>query len=145
MATVYEIPPDVLIEKVALDLKDKGKLKMPEWAKFVKTGPHKGRAPQDDNWWWIRAASILRKVYINSPVGIQRLRTVYGGKKNRGVKPERFYRASGKIIRVILQEFDGMGLTEKAKEGRKITPKGQSYLDKIATELAKKSKQAGNV
>ncbi|MBN2014575.1 MAG: 30S ribosomal protein S19e [Candidatus Altiarchaeota archaeon] len=140
MATVYEIPTKIMMEKTAFDLKDKNKMQMPEWAKFVKTGAHKEKAPQDDNWWWIRAASILRKVYINGPVGIQRLRTAYGGKKNRGSKPERFYRASGKIIRVILQEFDKMGFTEKVKEGRKITPKGQSYLDKIATDLAKKSK-----
>lgn len=140
MATVYEIPPDVLIEKIALDLKDKGKLKMPEWAKFTKTGAHKEKPPQDNNWWWIRAASILRKTYTNGPVGTQRLRTVYGGKKNRGVRPERFYRAGGKIIRTILQDFDTMGFTEKVKGGRKITSKGQSYLDKIATELAKKSK-----
>ena len=140
MATVYEIPPDVLIEKIALDLKDKGKLKMPEWAKFTKTGAHKEKPPQDNNWWWIRAASILRKTYTNGPVGTQRLRTVYGGKKNRGVRPERFYRAGGKIIRTILQDFDTMGFTEKVKGGRKITSKGQSYLDKIATELATKSK-----
>ncbi len=142
MATVYEIPSDVMINEVALDLRDKNRLKMPDWAKSVKTGVHKEKAPEDDNWWWIRAASILRKIYFNGPVGVQRLRTVYGGKKNRGVKPEKFCRAGGKNIRVILQEFDRLGFTEKInRTGRKITPKGQSYLDKIATELTKKTKQ----
>ncbi len=29
-------------------------------------------------------------------VGTERLRTYYGGKKNRGVKPEHQYKASGK-------------------------------------------------
>ncbi|RLI92865.1 MAG: 30S ribosomal protein S19e [Candidatus Altiarchaeales archaeon] len=140
MTTVYEIPPDKMIEIVANDLKNNVKLKMPEWAKFVKTGAHRERMPQNDDWWWIRSASILRKIYINGPVGVQRLRTAYGGKKNRGVKPEKFYRAGGKIIRSILQEFDRIGFTEKVNNGRKITPKGQSYLDKLATEISRKSK-----
>ena len=140
MTTVYEIPPDKMIEIVADDLKNNVKLKMPEWAKFVKTGAHRERMPQNDDWWWIRSASILRKIYINGPVGVQRLRTAYGGKKNRGVKPEKFYRAGGKIIRSILQEFDRIGFTEKVNNGRKITPKGQSYLDKLATEISRKSK-----
>ncbi len=140
MTTVYEIPPDKMIEVVADDLKNKVKFNMPEWAKFVKTGAHKERMPQNYDWWWIRSASVLRKVYLNGPVGVQRLRTAYGGKKNRGVKPERFYRAGGKIIRSILIEFDKVGFTEKVNGGRRITPKGQSYLDKLATEFSRKSK-----
>jgi small subunit ribosomal protein S19e len=138
MTTVYEIPPEKMIEIVANDLKNKVKLKMPDWAKFVKTGAHKEKMPQSDDWWWIRAASTLRKVYVNGPVGVQRLRIDYGGKKNRGVKPEEFRKAGGKIIRTILQEFDGLGFTEKVKKGRKITTKGQSYLDKLASEFSKK-------
>jgi small subunit ribosomal protein S19e len=140
MATVYEIPPGEMIKAVALDLKEKEKLKMPDWAAHVKTGAQKEKAPQDADWWYMRAASVLRKIYVNGPVGVQRLRSAYGGKKNRGVKPERFYRGGGKIVRVVLQEFDKKGFTEKVKDGRKLSSKGQSYLDKIASELAKKSK-----
>ncbi len=140
MTTVYEIPPEKMIEIAAGDLKNKVKFKMPDWAKFVKTGTHKERMPQDDDWWWIRSASILRKIYINGPVGVQRLKVAYGGKKNRGVKPEKFYRASGKIIRIILQEFDKIEFTKKVDNGREITSKGQSYLDKLATEFSRKPK-----
>lgn len=141
MTTVYEVPADKLIERVAEDLKKNKKLSAPEWARFVKTGAHKERMPQNENWWWIRSASILRKIYINGPVGVQRLRTEYGGKKNKGMKPEKFYRAGGKIIRTILQEFDKIGFTEKVGEGRRITSKGQSYLDKISTEIVKEQKK----
>ncbi|RLI92256.1 MAG: 30S ribosomal protein S19e [Candidatus Altiarchaeales archaeon] len=142
MATVYEVPADELIERVAEDLKKNIKFKRPEWAKFVKTGAHKERMPQNRDWWWIRAASILRKIYINGPVGVQRLRTAYGGRKNRGSKPEKFYRGGGKIIRTILQEFDRLGFTEKNREGRRITPKGQSYLDKISTQILREKTKA---
>ncbi|MCK5140228.1 MAG: 40S ribosomal protein S19, partial [Thermodesulfovibrionia bacterium] len=105
MATVYDVKPDVLIERVAEDLRNNVKLKRPEWVSFVKTGAHNERMPEDPGWWEIRAASILRKVYTNGPVGVQRLRTAYGGRKNRGVKPEKFCRAGGSILRTILKEF----------------------------------------
>lgn len=137
MATVYEIPPDKLIAKAAEDLKTNVKLKMPKWVEFVKTGTHREREPDNPDWWWIRSASVLRKVYLNSPVGVQRLRTAYGDRKHRGVKPEEFRRAGGKIIRTILKEFDNLGLTEKSSNGRIITKKGQSYLDKIASDINK--------
>jgi len=74
MATVYDVPADKLIEKVARDLKESVKFERPEWALFVKTGSHKERQPDDENWWWIRAASVLRKIYLNGPIGVERLR-----------------------------------------------------------------------
>jgi len=137
MATVYDVPADKLIEKVARDLKESVKFERPEWALFVKTGSHKERQPDDENWWWIRAASVLRKIYLNGPIGVERLRTAYGGRKNRGSKPEKFRKAGGKNIRTILKEFDKLGFTEKVSGGRKITAKGQSYLDRIANDIIK--------
>ena len=142
MATVYDVSAADLIEEAAKDLKEKQKFTRPEWAKFVKTGVHVERCPENPDWWWLRAASILRKIYINGPVGVSRLRTVYGGRKNRGVKPEKFKRGGGKIIRTILQGFDELNFTKKTEKthaqsakGRVITPEGHSYLDKIATDV----------
>lgn len=135
MITVQDVPADKLISEAAKDLKENVKLPRPAWALNVKTGASKERRPEDEDWWWTRAAAILRKVYLEGPIGVQRLRVAYGGRKNRGVKPEEFRKASGKIIRSILIEFDKLGLTgkdAKKKEGRRITPKGQSYLSAIA-------------
>jgi len=141
MATVYDIPVEKLISKVAEDLRTKVKLEMPEWAFLVKTGAHKERIPENEDWWWFRAASILRKLYIRGPTGVHKLRVLYGGRKNKGSRPEKFYPAGGKIIRAILKEFDQLGFTEPAeRKGRRITPKGQSYLDKIATGISKEGK-----
>jgi small subunit ribosomal protein S19e len=137
MTTVYDIPPGAVIKAAALDLKEKTKLKRPDWSLYVKTGADKERPPENEDWWWVRAAALLRKIYVDGPVGVQRLRSIYGGRENKGRKPERFRRASGKIIRVILQEFDSLGFTEKAgKEGRRITSKGKSYLDRVASTVA---------
>ncbi|ODS37232.1 MAG: 30S ribosomal protein S19e [Candidatus Altiarchaeales archaeon WOR_SM1_79] len=144
MATAYDAPADELIEAVAEDLKHNVRLKRPQWARFVKTGVNKDRCPENPDWWWTRAASVLRKVCVNGPVGVSRLKVAYGSRKNRGHKPEKFQKGAGKIIRSILQEFDDLGFTEKVagkdrKCGRKITPKGQSYLDKIAGRMSSES------
>ena len=137
MTSVYDVPAGKLIAAVADDLKQNVKLPKPEWSAFVKTGAHRERSPEDENWWWIRAAALLRKIYVDGPVGVQRLRVVYGDRENKGHKPEKFRRAGGKIIRAILQEFDRIGFTEKVgKEGRKATPKGKSYIDRIASSVA---------
>ncbi len=133
MPTVFDINPNELIEKVAEALKKD--VVMPEWAKFVKTSTGKERPPDRTDWYFYRAASILRKVYKDGPVGTNKLRLKYGSKKNRGHKREEFRRASGKIIRSILQQLEKNGYVKKDKKGnfsgRVITPKGKSFLDKM--------------
>ncbi len=134
MASVYDVEPNELIARVAEELKKNDNIQPPEWAKFVKTGMHKERVPQQPDWWYIRAAAILRQIYIR-PRGVSRLRRKYGGKKNRGHAPERFYRAGGSIIRKCLQQLEAAGFVKKGPRGREITPEGQRFLDKIASEI----------
>ncbi len=137
MATVYDVPADMLIQKVAEKLKNMEEIKPPEWAKFVKTGVHKERSPEQDDWWYIRAAAVLRKVYVNQPVGLERLRTAYGGRKRRGVEPPKFMKGSGSVIRKVLQQLESAGLVKKTDEGRVVTPQGRALLDKTAAEIKK--------
>jgi small subunit ribosomal protein S19e len=106
--------------------------------KFAKSGSHKERPPEQKDFWYIRAASILRRLYIDGPIGVERLRTYYGGRKSRGTKPSKFRKASGNIIRKILQQLEGARLVEKAgKSGRKLTSNGRRLLDRIAYEVKK--------
>ena len=144
MVTIQDINPSELINKAAIELKKSKIVQIPEWAKVVKTSPAKERLPVDIDWWYYRAASVLRKVYLKGPIGVSKIRTYYGQKKNNGVKPEHFYRGSGKIVRVILQQLESEGLIKKVEKGihkgKIITPKGQSFLD----QLAKKDGFGGN-
>ncbi len=138
--TLREIKPKLFIETLATRLKAMDEFKMPEWAIFVKTGISKKRPPERDDWWHIRAASILRSAYIQGIIGVSRLRTKYGSKKERGVRPEKFFKASGKIIRTILQQATKVGFIEHTKEkptGRKLTKKGKEFLEALAIELKK--------
>ena len=130
--TVFDVPAQYLIEEIARDLKENQKLKQPEFAMFVKTGAHRQRPPQQKDWWYVRCASILRRLYVDGPHGVERLRTYYGGRKDRGTEPEKFVKASGKVIRSCLQALEGLGFLEKHPKGRKVSPKGESYLTKIS-------------
>lgn len=134
MATIYDADIQKSIEKIAAGLKPV--IKIPEWAKYVKTSSGKERPPEDPEWYYQRAASMLVKIYKKGPIGVSKLRVKYGTKKNRGHSPERFVRASGKIIRNILQQLDKAEFTSFKKEGvhkgRIITPKGKSLVDKNA-------------
>lgn len=132
--SVYEIPADEFNGSLAETLKQREEFKMPEWAAFVKTSTARARPPVETDWWYKRAASILRQLYIKGVVGVGRLRTRYGGRKNRGMRPEEFRKASGKIIRIILQQAEKAGLVEKfkgKKSGRQLTQKGKEFLDSI--------------
>ncbi len=146
MASIYDVNPSELIKQAGEELKKE--IKMPDWAKFVKTGPAKERPPSQPDWFYFRAASILRKVYMHGPIGVNKLRIKYGSKKNRGHKPEHFYRAPGKIIRSILQQLESKQLIKQdAKghhKGRIITPKGRSFLDKLATQNGPRTSEEKN-
>src|SRR3989344_4329372 len=135
--TVYDVPATPLIHKAAESLKTA--ILMPEWAQYVKTGHGKERPPQQPDWWYVRAAAILRKVYLNSPIGTNQLSVLFGNKKNRGVKPERTVPGSRKIIRTILQQLEKEGyiqqVTKGIHKGRSITGKGKSFLDKISSSV----------
>ena len=137
MTSVKDVMAHPLILEVAKDLKENKGVLMPEFAVFVKTGSHREKAPANPDWWFIRMASILRKVYISGNVTVSSLRSYYGGKKNRGVRPSIFRKAGGKIIRVCLQDLGKLGFVEISddKKGRVLTSKGQKYLDSIASKV----------
>ncbi len=125
----------MLINNVAQKLKNDNKVTAPEWAKFAKTGAQKELSPDNPDWWFVRCASVLRRIYIDGPVGVSRLRSFYGGKHRKGVRPVRFAKGSGSVIREALQQLDKAGLVKPQKIGRSISPQGQSYLDDAANEV----------
>ncbi|MCS7143548.1 MAG: 30S ribosomal protein S19e [Archaeoglobaceae archaeon] len=131
--SVYDVPAELLINRVAEKLKDA--VSPPEWAKYVKTGVNRERAPDQPDWWYLRVASIFRRIYVDGPVGIERLKTYYGGRKRRGVRLAHFAKGSGSIVRNALHQLEQLGFVKKTSKGRVLTPAGRAYLDKIASEL----------
>ncbi|NKQ38124.1 MAG: 30S ribosomal protein S19e [Methanosarcinales archaeon] len=137
MTTVYDVPATELISKVAEKLKENEHVNPPEWANYVKTGVHKELPPVEKDWWYIRCASVLRTIYTDGPVGVERMRSIYGGKKDRGSKPNIKAKGSGSIARKSLQQLESAGFVKSLKNGRIASPTGKSLLDTAAHELKK--------
>ena len=129
------------IEVCKEELKKIEAIKPPAWASFAKTGSSRRFSPQQEDWWYTRTTSIFRRIYLDGPVGVQRLRTYYGGRKDRGHKPERFRKSGGSIIRKCLQQLESAGLIQKnqntKKRGRVISEEGKKFIRKIALEVKK--------
>ena len=129
MATFYDVPAEALIEALVDELD----VEEPDWAQFTKSGVSRELPPEQEDFWQRRAASLLRRVAIDGPVGIDRLATHYGGSKQGSTRyrtrPDMKAGASESIIRTILQQLEEEGLVMTA-EGE-----GRALLDETATEL----------
>ncbi len=133
---IYDVPAKYLLEETAQKLSTE--IEKPAFTAYVKTGVHRERAPQRQDWFYMRMASILYRTYRWEIVGTEALRSYYGGRRNRGVKREHRYKASGKVIRSAVQSLEKAGYLEKAKpKGRKITTKGFRLLTGISKEVEK--------
>lgn len=139
MVTLYDVPPEELNDAIAAKLEDE--IEEPDWTSLAKTSVDKEFPPEQSDFWYRRAASVLRTVAIDGPVGVARLSTRYGGKK-RGttryrVSPEHRTDGSKKLIRTILQELEEAGYVERPPddEGRVVSADGRSLLDTTASEV----------
>lgn len=139
MPKFQEVPAQKHIEKLVEELKKLGAIKIPEWSLYAKTGANTARPPSRADWWYFRAAALLRKIALRGPIGTEKLRTVYGGRKRRGHKPPEFRKTGGSAIRKVLQQLQAAGFVKYKdkgiKKGRIITPQGLSFLEKTAKSI----------
>ncbi|XP_073293992.1 small ribosomal subunit protein eS19z-like [Primulina huaijiensis] len=134
--TVKDVSPLEFVKAYAAHLKRSGKMELPEWTDIVKTGVLKELAPYDPDWYYIRAASMARKIYLRGGLGVGAFRRIYGGSKRNGSRPPHFCKSSGSIARNILQQLQVMGIVEmEPRGGRRITSNGQRDLDQVAGRI----------
>ena len=139
--SIYVVEPDKLIKSLADKLKEYPEIKPPEGLEFWKTAFFKELAPIDsENFWYIRCASILRKIKKFGPIGVNRLRKHYGGRNRKNQGLNHSAKGSGKIIRVAIQQLEDANLLDKyEKKGRITSPEGTSLLERIAHEILRKN------
>ena len=144
MSTPLGVPSDVLIDRLSKYLKENmGDVAPPAWATTAKTGSHRERPPTNVDWWYVRCASLLRKLYLRGPVGIARLRVEYGGRLRAGTHIEHSRPSGGSAIREPLQQLQKAGLVStETKRGRKLTAEGLSLLNRLAAEIRKSTGKA---
>ena len=142
MTTVYDVPAKEFIDEVAKQLEKQDAISLPESNMYSKTSVARENGPEPENWWYLRCASVLRKIYMENTIGTQHLRYAYGGKRDRGSKPYKARTGSGSITRRAIQQLEAAGYLKKIKgKGRSITPKGRKFLDNIANDVLQKVKK----
>ncbi|MGC9106056.1 MAG: 30S ribosomal protein S19e [Thermoprotei archaeon] len=139
MITARMVPADLLIKRLAEYLKENVKeVKPEEWSLYSKTASYNERVPDNpEEWWYVRSASLLRKLYLLGPIGVNRLRNEYSWSKRRGTRPPKSVHAPGHAMREMLQQLEKAGLVKRTKEGRVLSDKGRSLLDKLSYEIFK--------
>ena len=135
MVSAHDVPSGKLISALAEQMKSVAAVQEPDWAHYVKTGSHAERPPTSSDWWFTRAASLLRKLYIHGPVGLTDLERGYGGTKALHYFPKHHRDAGGSNIRMILKQLEQAELVSKTPKGRVLTPKGRAMLDKVSKEI----------
>ncbi len=135
MVNAHDVPSGRLIPALAEQMKNVAGVEEPDWARWVKTGSHAERPPADTNWWFTRAASLMRKLYLHGPVGLGDLERAYGGSKALHYYPKHHRDAGGSNIRKILKQLEQAELVAKTPKGRVLSSKGRAMLDKAAMEV----------
>ncbi|KAH9387095.1 small subunit ribosomal protein S19e [Nematocida major] len=143
---VEEICPAKFIDALSKALKEEKKIEKPVEADHIKTGHGREQAPIQEDWYQIRAASLLRKLYMEELTnpekskygfGVMWFARVYGGSKNNGHKPSHTVSGSKSLVRRLLQSLENVKLVSKVSMGgRKLTQTGHSYLKSIAEKVA---------
>jgi small subunit ribosomal protein S19e len=135
--TVKDVPAQPFIAALAQHFKKSGKIELPEWHDLIKTSIAKELPPRDPDWYYVRAASLARKVYLRGGTGVGAFTKVKGGANKDGVTPAHFRKAAKGNIRHMLQQLANADIISlrKDKKGRWITKNGQRELDTIAGQL----------
>ena len=139
MTSPHDVPASKFIDRLAKYLKENvEEVQPPSWAAVAKTGSHVEKQPQNSDWWYTRAASLLRKVYVHGPIGLEKLRSDYGGRKGYTVRPNHAAKAGGSNIRKILQQLEQADLIQISRpQGRLMSPKGRKMLKEVSEDLQK--------
>uniref|UniRef100_A0A2I2ZGE3 40S ribosomal protein S19 n=1 Tax=Gorilla gorilla gorilla TaxID=9595 RepID=A0A2I2ZGE3_GORGO len=113
--TVKDVDQQEFVRALAAFLKKSGQLKVPKWV-----AKHKELAPCDENWFYTRAASTARHLYVWGGAGV----------------------GSKSVARQVLQALEGLKMVEKGQDGgHKLTPQGQRDVDRITREVAADNKK----
>ena len=120
-ATVKDVPAQEFVSALAAHFKKTQKLNVPAWHDLIKTATYKELCPQDPDWYYVRAASVARKIYLRGGIGVGAFQKIYGGAKSNGSRRPHFAKAAAGIHRNILKGLTEIDLVAKKKDKKSHT------------------------
>ena len=142
--TVKDVPADRFIAAYAAHLKKTQKVTPLEGHEYLKTAHYKDVAPLNEDWYYVRAAAVARKLYLKPRIGVGRLRHLFGSVKRNGMCHNKHAKAAGKIIRHSMQQLEKAGvLTQYVDEEDKsmkfdervVSREGQKEMNEVAKNV----------
>jgi small subunit ribosomal protein S19e len=135
MVNARDVPSARLIGALAEQMKGVPGIQELDWARYVKTGSHAERPPTNSDWWYTRAASLMRKLYVHGPLGLTDLERSYGGSKANHYNPKHHRDGGGSAVRRVLKQLEQAELVSKTPKGRVLSSKGRAMLDKTSKDI----------
>ena len=143
-ATMRDVSAYKWIRAMAAHLKQSGKLFVPNCTELMKQSHGNQRAPENPDWYFYRAASVLRHVYIHPGTGYGGLGKAFAIKKNNGSRPEKTVKATRGLLHWVCRSLEGLKLIAKGKaKGRVLTREGRRKADAIAFNVKSGRKAVG--
>merc|ERR1719399_1299977 len=131
---VKDVSAADFIKACADHLKLDDKFELPGWIDHMKTAAWKELSPLDDDWYYVRAAAIARRIYVRQGAGVGALQKYFGGKARNGVHRNHNKKASAGVIRHAVQQLAKIGWLEDCESGgRQLTRVGRQQMDQIAS------------
>merc|ERR1712084_159643 len=152
--TLKDVPANDFITAYAEFLKKSNKIELPKWVDIVKTGHYHELTPYDEDWFYTRAAAIMRKIYVKPNVGVGRLANKFGAKERNGSIRKHHAKDSKAVIRACMKALekaklmtrysdpkrtdfaeDTCPLVEPIKSRRVVSDNGKKTINNIAKEV----------
>lgn len=139
MIELFTVKPDEFNQVLADHLKNTSKVNPPKNVDLIKTCHGKQRAPCERDWYYKRAASIVRKMLLamhaDKNVGVRKLSSKYGCSKNRGSQPSKHVDGSRGLIRRIMQDLEKADWIVKEGCYRKISDVALSEMKQLIEKI----------
>lgn len=131
---IHEVRPERFNATLKSYLKSSNKMVLPEHHDIMKTGEGKELAPCDDDWYYLRAAAIVRQIARFGTVTSECMAWRYGSRKNRGVRPSKYVPAYREIGDSVLDNLRNMGWINASADDM-LTEQGKTVVREIIEKV----------
>lgn len=135
MDSVYRVKATPLIEAITETLKAKSDIVLPENHDLIKTSHGKQYSPENQNWFYIRMASIVRTAMCKGSVSLKTLARKHACRKNAGVRPSRYAKASDFVNESAVQQLIKIGWFDFKSKKDILTAPAKEVLGEIIEKI----------
>jgi small subunit ribosomal protein S19e len=135
MEEIYEVGSQDFNEALKSYLKGSEKLVLPTDWDIIKTGRGRERAPEDNDWYYMRTAATVRQLAANGAVTAEFLANKYGNRKNRGVRPSKFVPCDLYLCESVLDNLKNMGWIDPSNKSDMLTDRAKKTVREIIEKV----------